>query len=411
MPFKKNTTKISLTSPKQVRVAINTAKRRPWVLVGVVALVPLAVLLAYTVKGNTSFGRSRSSAGIKTVIAAQTPQDIAQEATAALQKGNTRAFFDILDTKVKDPNIINSQGDTLLMAAATMGNIEAVEKLLALGADVNRQNAYTRDTAILRSVYGGYDDITQLLIYANADLNLPNNYQQTPMGLAVEKQNGYLVDLFLTNGVRAGLDANTLLRSSAQKNYVGVLAMLKGGVSPNVKNAAGNTPLIISASLGDTQSVRVLLAYRADVNAANNDGNTAMLYAARYNHPETLLALLAPLTLQYRADINMQNKRGETALYWAALKGYAPIVKILLANDADKTLKTTSGQTALDAAKKYRRKEVVQLLEMPSAQVKALFNKDQESRMAAQAAAQARQAEADVANNQSVAAAQAAAGK
>ena len=60
--------------------------------------------------------------------------------------------------------------------------VDAVQRLLALGADVNKQNAYTRDTAILRSVYGDHDEITRLLIYADADLNLPNNYRQTPMG-------------------------------------------------------------------------------------------------------------------------------------------------------------------------------------------------------------------------------------
>lgn len=79
---------------------------------------------------------------------------------------------------------------------------------------------------------------------------------------------------------------------------MGVLAMLKGGVDPNVKNEKGNTPLIISASLGDVPSVRSLMAYRADVNAANNDGNTALIYAARYNHPDTIRELLKPQTMQ-----------------------------------------------------------------------------------------------------------------
>ena len=401
MAFKKTTSKISVTPPKQVKQALDKAKSRPWVAIGVVALIPLVIMLAFTIKGGASFTRSRKAANIDVVVSSQTPQEIAEEATTALRKGDNDAFFDILDRKVKDPNIVNTHGDTLLLAAATLGNLEAVERLLSMGADVNKQNAYTRDTPILRSVYGDHDEITKLLIYANADLNLPNNYRQTPMGLAVEKQKGELIDLFLTSGVRAGLEGETLLRASAQRNYIGVLAMLKGGVSPNVKNAPGNTPLIISASLGDTQSVRALLAYRADVNAANNDGNTAMLYAARYNHPETVLALLAPLTMQYRADVNMQNKKGETVLYWAAMKGYTPVVKILLANGADKKLKTKEGQTALDVAKKYKREEIINLLQMSTNQVKDLFNKDQEARMAAKAAEEARKAEAEAAQSQS----------
>lgn len=387
MPLKKTTTRISMTPPKQVNQVIQKAKSKPKVAIAVLALIPFLAMLVFTLKGRPSHVQSRQAAKINVIIPSQTPQELAEEATLALRKGDTMAFFDILDTRIKDPNIVNSHGDTLLLAAATLGNIEAVQRLVAMGADVNKQNAFSRDTAILRSVYGDHDDITQVLVYENADLNLPNNYRQTPMGLAVEKQKGQLVDLFLTKGVKAGLDSDTLFRAAAQKNYVGVMAMLKGNVDPNVKNSSGNTPLIISSSLGDTMSVQALLAYRADVNAANNDGNTALIYAARYNHPNTIMALTAPLTLQYKADLNMQNKRGETALYWAAMKGYAQVVKILLAYDADASLKTTAGQTALDAAKKYNREKVIELLQMPINDVKELFNKELQERQQAQTAA------------------------
>lgn len=387
MPLKKTTTRISMTPPKQVNQVIQKAKSKPKVAIAVLALIPFLAMLVFTLKGRPSHVQSRQAAKINVIIPSQTPQELAEEATLALRKGDTMAFFDILDTRIKDPNIVNSHGDTLLLAAATLGNIEAVQRLVAMGADVNKQNAFSRDTAILRSVYGDHDDITQVLVYENADLNLPNNYRQTPMGLAVEKQKGQLVDLFLTKGVKAGLDSETLFRAAAQKNYVGVMAMLKGNVDPNVKNSSGNTPLIISSSLGDTMSVQALLAYRADVNAANNDGNTALIYAARYNHPNTIMALTAPLTLQYKADLNMQNKRGETALYWGAMKGYAQVVKILLAYDADPSLKTTAGQTALDAAKKYNREKVIELLQMPINDVKELFNKELQEGQQAQVAA------------------------
>lgn len=402
MSFKKTTSRLTVVPAKQAQKVLQKAQRRPYTFLIVAALVPLAALLAFTLKGSVSASHPRKAAGTQVIVSGQTPQQIAEEATNALRKGDEEAFFDILDRKVKDPNIVNSRGDSLLLAAATLGNISAVERLLALGADVNKQNAYTRDTAVLRSVYMGHDDITRLLVsYEKADLNLPNNYHQTPMGLAIEKQNGQLVDLFLLNGVKAGVDSDTLLRASAKKNFVGVLGMLKAGVDPNVKNAKGNTPLIISASLGDTRSVQTLLAYRANVNAVNNEGNSALLYAASNNHPQTLLALFAPLTMQYRADVNLQNKRGETALYWAALKGYPSVVKILLAYDADKNLKTATGQTALDAAKRYRRTEIIRLLGMSSEEVKRLFNQAREGQMAVEASQGARQAEAAAEQNQS----------
>lgn len=383
---KKKTTTIISSAP--VRQALQQAQRKPKTWLTILACIPLLLLVLWTVKNIYVPSKPKKAKSIK-IATRQTPQQLAEEATTALRNKDTQAFFDLLSTKISDPNIVNSHGDSLLLAAATLGNVEAVERLLALGADVNQQNYNTRDTAVLRSVYMGHDNITQLLVYEHADLNLPNNYRQTPMGLAVEKQNYNLVNLFLQNGVKAGLDSDTLFRSCAQKNLVGVLGMLKGGVDPNVKNAQGNTPLIISSSLGDTPSVQSLLAYRADVNTANNNGDTALLYAARYNHPDTVMALLAPLTMQYRADINVQNKKGETALYWAAMKGYAPIVKILLANDADPSLKTKEGMTALTAAQKYNQKAVIALLEMNLNELKDSYNEEQ--RVRAEAARRARE--------------------
>ncbi|MBR4592755.1 MAG: ankyrin repeat domain-containing protein, partial [Elusimicrobiaceae bacterium] len=146
-----------------------------------------------------------------------------------------------------------------------------------------------------------------------------------------------MVDLFLSSGVSEGLSADYLFRASAKKNHMGVLAMLKGGIDPNISNDKGNTPLIISSSLGDLPSVRDLLAYRADINAANKDGNTSLIYAARYNQPLIVRELLKPQTMQAPVDVNAQNKSGQTALYWAASKGYTDIVKRLLAADADAT--------------------------------------------------------------------------
>lgn len=361
---------------KPVSKVLEKAQKKPKLLIITLALIPLVGMLAFTLKGSISHAKPRKVGNINVIISRQTPQEIAEEATLALRKKDTATFLDILDTKVKDPNVYNSYGDTLLIAAATMGNVEAVQRLLAMNADVNKQNTYNRDTAVLRSVSGNHDEITALLVHEGANLNLPNNYRQTPMGLAVEKQKGQLVDLFLANGVTADVNADTLFRAVAKKNFVGVVGMLKGGVDPNVKNAQGNTPLIISSSLGDSAAVKNLLAYNADVNATNNEGNTALIYAARYNHPNTILVLLSALTMQYKTDLNMQNKRGETALYWAAAKGYAPVVKILLAQDADRTLKTKAGLTAYDAAKKYNRQKVMDLFNMPINELKDSYNQD-----------------------------------
>ena len=172
------------------------------------------------------------------------------------------------------------------------------------------------------------------------------------------------MDLFLTNGAQAGVNAANLFRWVAKRNLLGIVAMLKGGVNPNVKNDKGNTPLIIAASLGDVDAVQNLLAYRSDVNAANNDGNTALIYAARYNRPRIVYELMRSYSMVAPVDVDQQNKQGQTALFWGASRGYEEVVQRLLAANAKRDLKTATGQTALDAAKKNGRTNIVKLFEM-----------------------------------------------
>lgn len=389
-PSKKTTARVSIQPEKQVPSgAFSLLTKNPLVTLAVVAAVPLLVLLAFTFKSGYA-PKARKGKTDKIVVV-KSPIEIADAATAALQKNDTQTFLDILNEEVgSNVNMVNSKGDTLLLAAATFGNLEAVQQLIYAGADVNKKNAFTKDTALLRSLYGNNSEITRILVYSGADINAKNNYNHSPMFLALEKGRGEFIDLFLTSGVKEGLSTDYLFRATAKKNPVGVLAMLKGGIDPNVKNEKGNTPLIISASLGDLNSVRSLLAYRADVNAANNDGNTPLIYAARYNHPEVVRELLKPQTLQAPVDINAQNKLGQTALYWAAAKGNDKVVRRLLAADADFTLAANNGQIPYVAAQKNKRTAVLPLFEQNLTELKNSVIEEDNAALIAQAKAEGR---------------------
>lgn len=322
--------------------------------------LPVLFMVAFTFKSGSS---PASKGRIEKIIVSKTPMEMAEEATAALQNKDRQTFFDIID-KAKDVNLVNARGDSMLLVAVSLGDMDTVLRLLALGANVDKQNSYTRDTPVLRSLYTNHDDITRLLVESDANLNLENNYHQSPMFVAVEKQKGELVDLFILSGAKAGINAENLFRWTAKRNQMGILAMLKGGLDPNVRNESGNTPLIIAASLGDVDAVRNFLAYRADPNAANKDGNTPLIYAARYNHPQIIYELMRSYSLLAPVDVNLRNKRGETALYLAASRGYEEAVKRLLAANARRDIKAKDGLTARDIAQKKGRRNIVALFDM-----------------------------------------------
>lgn len=360
---KKNTTRIAARSYKKKDLeAVRVANKKNRTILLVAAIIPILLLAFFTFKGV--FSRSPKANNDEKILVIKTPVEVANSATEALRKGDTPTFFTILENEVQDNlNVVNSRGDTLLMSAVDLGNLEAVQRLLALGVDVNRVNAFTRDTALIRALLAENDDITRLLVYADANVNVKNNYGQSPMSLAIEKRKGNFVDLFLTSGVKTGVDKETLFRSVAQKNYTGVLAMLKGGVDPNIRDSQNNTPLIISASRGDAPSVRELLAYRADVNAANRGRNTALMYAAGNNHEAVVDILLMPHTMQYATDLDMQNSKGQTALFLAAGNGYASVVQKLLNAGASFTLKDKTGLMPLQIAQKNRRAGTIRVIE------------------------------------------------
>lgn len=358
-PKKHALSKITVPPDSKVAKTVQVAKQKPWTALGIIAAIPVILLLAFTFKSNwVPFKPSKTSPA--KILVTQTPIEIADEATSALQKKDTQGFLDILSTKVKDVNIVNTKGDPILVAAATLGNYTAVEELILMGVDINKPNAFTKDTALLRSLYNGHTEIAQRLVYSGADINATNNYHHSPLYVALEKKNVALVELFLMSGVKEGINPAYLFRSVANKNEMGVLAMLKGGVSPNISNEKGNTPLIISSSLGDLPSVQDLLAYRANVNAANKEGNTALIYAARYNHPEVIKMLLLPQTMQAPLDVDAQNKAGETALYWGASKGNVEVVKRLLAAGADPTIAANNGLVPYAIAQKNGRGQVLE---------------------------------------------------
>jgi len=79
--------------------------------------------------------------------------------------------------------------------------------------------------------------------------------------------------------------------------------------------AMGGTPLIIAASLGQTEAVQFLVEHGAPLETRNNDGTTAVIGAAFFAQPEALEVLL-----ESGADPNAKGNAGLTPLATATAK-------------------------------------------------------------------------------------------
>ena len=106
------------------------------------------------------------------------------------------------------------------------------------------------------------------------------------------------------------------------------------------------TPLHLAAECAALESLKALLASRADVSRVNEHGCTALLEAAAQNSVQC-----ARVLLEFRSDVNhRESGRGETALMKFGMRQSAEGLRLLLEARADPTLKTTDGYRVDDLA-------------------------------------------------------------
>lgn len=114
--------------------------------------------------------------------------------------------------------------------------------------------------------------------------------------------------------------------------------------SPTIA-VAETTPRLIEATLaGNIEDVRELLQQGTDPNLVYKT-NIALTYAARDGFTE-----IARLLIDHGADVNWIDGEGVTPLILASFKNHIDLVQLLLAHDADTTVRDQWNRTALDYA-------------------------------------------------------------
>jgi uncharacterized protein len=93
---------------------------------------------------------------------------------------------------------------------------------------------------------------------------------------------------------------------------------------------------------GNRDAVRALIRAKADVNAAEPDGTTALHWAAQADSLD-----IARLLLANGARVNAANRYGVTPLSLAAVNGSATMIETLVAAGANPNLVVARGQTVL----------------------------------------------------------------
>jgi ankyrin repeat protein len=121
--------------------------------------------------------------------------------------------------------------------------------------------------------------------------------------------------------------------------------------------AAAQGRLIEAVKANDVATVRALLDSRADVNAVQPDGTTALHWAVERDAGD-----IVRLLIRAGANVKTTNRHGATPLWLASLNGSAATIGMLLEAGADASAASAEGETALMVAARTGTVDAVKLL-------------------------------------------------
>jgi ankyrin repeat protein len=133
----------------------------------------------------------------------------------------------------------------------------------------------------------------------------------------------------------------------------------------------GNTALIFAAALGRTDFVNVLLKVKANVNAACNKGRTPLISAARSSRGATVAINedvflrravqnrieVVDLLILNRAILDHVDEEGNTALFHAVESDYPEVVDLLVLSGADVSGNISENDMVIRALQKKKKSE------------------------------------------------------
>ena len=122
-------------------------------------------------------------------------------------------------------------------------------------------------------------------------------------------------------------------------------------------SAAHAQALIDAVKTGNLRAVQAAVTAKADVNAAQADGTTALHWAVEQDAPALVQALI-----RAGANVKAANRYGATPLWLASVNGSAGVIAMLIEAGADANSPSADGETPLMVAARTGKADAVQVL-------------------------------------------------
>jgi len=222
------------------------------------------------------------------------------------------------------------QGRTPLMAAAEIGDAEAVKLQLANAmADPNVRSDGKNETALHLATQNGHASIIKLLVTHRGKLDAANTRDEHPLHQAISLGDASVMDTLLK--LRANPEGRKLKHTDMYRTV---------------------SPLMLAVEEGHVAATELLLGARADVD--DDHGASLLFYAlsesVRHGRRETQTTIkIVQRLLEARANVaSTELTMRNTPLHVASKLCYANITKLLLEQGADVGASNLAYQTPLD---------------------------------------------------------------
>jgi ankyrin repeat protein len=268
-------------------------------------------------------------------------------------------------------NTVWTEGETPLMTVARSGNVEAARILLAHGAQVNATEPVHGQTPLMWAAGQAHPEMMRELIARGADVNARSAVQHWERQVTSEPREKWLPP--------GGFMALHFAARQGCLDCAKILVDAKADI--NATDPDGNSAVVLAIINGHYDAAAYLIDQGTDPNLAEVTGRTALYAAVDFNTmpndnrpapkviDERLTALdLIEKLLDHGANVNAELKKqapyrakldrgddtmlttGTTPFLRAAKAGDLPAMTLLLAKGADATLATRNGINPLMAA-------------------------------------------------------------
>lgn len=212
----------------------------------------------------------------------------------------------------------NAENNARLISAAVRNDLNGVKQALTAGADMNARSGAGATALMILTHHENLDGV-RFLAERGADVNAQDSIGYRAVTLAaIEKPNPDLLRYLISKGARV----DALWK---QERTLLMQAVARAGVAELMADQKPWQKLV--------EVIRILVNSNVPVNARDTGGiyggYTALMYAASHERPDIAAMLLAK-----GADVNAAAENGETALSLARKSESKAVEKLLLAAGA-----------------------------------------------------------------------------